>query len=179
MKILSLLIILLFGLNPAKITGEVMTKNVVFETTEGKIEFKLFHEKAPKTCENFTKLVEKKYYDGIVFHRVIKDFMAQGGDPTGTGRGGSSIWNKEFEDEFSNELKFDRKGLLAMANRGPNTNGSQFFITTAPTSWLNGKHTIFGEVISGQDTMEKINAAQTGPLDRPKNEIKIVKAYLN
>ncbi|MCX5709010.1 MAG: peptidylprolyl isomerase, partial [Candidatus Omnitrophica bacterium] len=105
-------------------------KNVILETNAGKIEIKLFPDVAPKACENFTKLVGKGYYNGIIFHRVIKDFMIQGGDPTGTGRGGESIWGKPFEDEFKSDVTFDRPGILAMANAGPKTNGSQFFITT-------------------------------------------------
>lgn len=147
---------------------------VTFETTAGTFDVKLFCQEAPKTCENFLGLVEKKYYNGIIFHRVIKQFMIQGGDPTGTGTGGESIWGKTFNDEFSPELKFTKPGLLAMANRGPNTNGSQFFITTAPTPWLNNKHTIFGEVISGYDVIQKIENSPTGPLDRPRQDQKII-----
>ena len=106
-----------------------MDKNtVVLETNQGVIEIKLMPEVAPKACENFKKLVEKGYYNGLIFHRVIKDFMIQGGDPTGTGRGGSSIWGKPFEDEFNKSVTFNRKGLLAMANSGPGTNGSQFWL---------------------------------------------------
>src|SRR6185295_8535359 len=111
---------------------------------------------APKTVENFTRLAKKGYYNNLIFHRVIDGFMIQGGDPQGTGMGGESIWGKAFEDEFSEKLKFEKKGLLAMANSGPNTNGSQFFITLVPTPWLNGNHTIFGEVVSGYETVEKI-----------------------
>ena len=151
---------------------------VVFETNQGLIEIKLMPEIAPKTCENFTKLVEKGYYNGLIFHRVIKDFMIQGGDPTGTGMGGESIWGKPFEDEVSPMAKFDSPGILAMANAGPNTNGSQFFITTAKTPWLNMRHTIFGEVISGYDVVQKIENVETAGSDRPKQEQKIIKAYL-
>lgn len=160
--------------------GEAMTqdtKTIVFETNVGTIELKLFVDAAPKTCENFVKLVEKHYYDGIIFHRVIKSFMIQCGDPTGTGAGGESIWGKPFADECSSKLKFDRPGLLAMANRGPNTNGSQFFITTIATPWLNMKHTIFGEVAKGYEIVQKIEQAKTYQ-DRPIDQIKIVKAYL-
>ncbi len=154
-------------------------KNVVIlETNQGNIEIQLMPEAAPKTCENFTKLIEKGYYDGIIFHRVIKNFMVQGGDPTGTGRGGESIWGKPFGDEVTKEVTFDKKGILAMANAGPNTNGSQFFITTAPTPWLNMRHTIFGEVISGYDVVEKIENTKTGAMDKPVEEQKIIKAYL-
>ncbi|MCK4995226.1 MAG: peptidylprolyl isomerase [Candidatus Omnitrophica bacterium] len=154
-------------------------KNVVIlETNQGNIEIQLMPEAAPKTCENFTKLIEKGYYDGIIFHRVIKNFMVQGGDPTGTGRGGESIWGKPFGDEVTKEVTFDKKGILAMANAGPNTNGSQFFITTAPTPWLNMRHTIFGEVISGYDVVEKMENTKTGAMDKPVEEQKIIKAYL-
>ncbi len=151
---------------------------VVFETTQGNIEIVLFEDLAPKTCDNFKQLIQKKYYDGIIFHRVIKNFMIQGGDPTGTGRGGASVWGGKFEDEFSPSLTFDRKGLLAMANAGPNTNGSQFFITTIPTAWLTGKHTIFGEVVSGYDVVQKIEQTPTAYGDRPIEEQKIIKAYI-
>ena len=129
---------------------------VVIETNVGNIELKLYPKVAPKAVENFMTHAKNGYYDGIIFHRVIKGFMIQGGDPTGTGRGGESIWKKDFEDEFAPNVVFDRPMLLAMANRGPKTNGSQFFITLAPTGWLNGKHTIFGEVIKGQDVVRKI-----------------------
>ncbi|MEW5758654.1 MAG: peptidylprolyl isomerase [Candidatus Omnitrophota bacterium] len=158
--------------------GQDKNKLVVLDTNQGKIEIKLFWSVAPLACENFTKLVEKGYYDGLIFHRVIKGFMIQGGDPTGTGRGGESIWGKPFEDEVTSELKFDRAGLLAMANAGPNTNGSQFFITTIPTPWLNMKHTIFGEVVSGMDVVEKIENTKVGAMDKPTEEQKIIKAYL-
>ena len=151
---------------------------VVFETNQGNIELKLFCDVAPKTCENFLGLVEKKYYDGIVFHRVIKDFMIQGGDPTGTGRGGQSLWGKPFEDEVKSEVVFDRKGLLAMANAGPGTNGSQFFITTIPTPWLNMHHTIFGEVVKGYDVVQKIEQTKVGPGDKPVETQKIIKATI-
>ena len=151
---------------------------VVFETSLGAVEITLRPDVAPKTCENFLGLVAKGYYDGIIFHRVIKNFMIQGGDPTASGAGGESIWGKPFADEFRADVKFDKPGLLAMANRGPNTNGSQFFITTALTPWLNMKHTIFGEVTVGYDVVKKMEAAPTAPGDRPVEPIKIKKAYL-
>jgi peptidylprolyl isomerase len=122
--------------------------------------------------------VEKGYYDGTIFHRVIPEFMIQGGDPTGTGRGGNSIWNRPFADEVKPGVKFDRPGLLAMANSGPNSNGSQFFITTAETPWLNMRHTIFGKVTGGYDTVEKIEKTKTLPGDRPVAEQKIIKAHI-
>lgn len=152
---------------------------VILETSQGDIELQLFPDVAPKTVENFLGLVEQGYYDGIIFHRVIKAFMIQGGDPTGTGRGGESIWGGKFEDEVAPQVQFDRQGLLAMANAGPNTNGSQFFITTEPTPWLNMKHTIFGEVISGYDVVEKIENTRVTPGDnRPVQEQKIIRAYV-
>jgi len=151
---------------------------VVLETNQGNIELKLMPQVAPKACENFTKLVEKGYYNGIIFHRVIKGFMLQGGDPTGTGRGGTSIWGKPFVDEVITEVTFDKPGILAMANAGPSTNGSQFFITTAKTPWLNMRHTIFGEVISGYDVVQKIEDIETDSEDRPVTEQKIIKAYV-
>lgn len=157
-----------------------MNKNpvIVFETTQGTFEVTLKSDKAPKAAENMIKLAEKKYYDGIPFHRVIKGFMVQGGDPTGTGAGGESAWGKEFEDEFSKEVSFTKPGILAMANRGPNTNGSQFFITTAETPWLNQKHTIFGEVSKGYDVVEKIEKTKTDLMDKPIEPQKIIKAYV-
>lgn len=151
---------------------------VVLETNQGNIELKLMPNIAPKTCENFTKLAEKGYYNGLIFHRVIKGFMIQGGDPTGTGMGGESIWGKPFEDEVTPVVKFDGPGILAMANAGPNTNGSQFFITCAKTPWLNMRHTIFGEVVSGLDIVQKIENTPVGAEDRPIAEQKIIRAYL-
>jgi len=151
---------------------------VILETNQGKIAIKLMPEIAPKACENFIGLAKKGYYDGVIFHRVIKGFMLQGGDPTATGRGGESIWGAPFEDEVSASVKFDGPGILAMANAGPGTNGSQFFITLAPTPWLNMRHTIFGEVISGYDVVQKIENISTDASDKPLTEQKIIKAYL-
>lgn len=153
-------------------------ETVVFETTQGNIEFKLYPEVAPKACENFVGLVKKGYYDGIIFHRVIQGFMIQGGDPTGTGRGGESLWGKDFEDEVTPSVTFNRAGLLAMANRGPSTNGSQFFITTVPTPHLNMRHTIFGEVVGGMDVVTAIETTPVGPGDKPVTDQKIIKAYV-
>lgn len=157
-----------------------MQKNVivVIETNQGNIEVALKPDVAPKATENFLSLAEKGYYNDVIFHRVIKGFMIQGGDPTGTGRGGQSKWEKPFEDEVSSDEQFNRPGILAMANAGPKTNGSQFFITTAATPWLNSKHTIFGEVISGYDVVQKIESAQVGPGDRPVETQKILKIYV-
>ncbi|AXX94260.1 peptidylprolyl isomerase [Arcobacter ellisii] len=133
----------------------------LFETSKGNIEIELRPDLAPKAVENFTTLAKKGYYNGQIFHRVIQNFMIQGGDPTGTGTGGESIWNQPFEDEFAPNAVFDKAGILAMANKGPNTNGSQFFITTVPTYWLNGRHTIFGYVKNGFDVVRKIENVQT------------------
>ena len=151
---------------------------VVLKTNRGDITLRLYPKAAPLAVENFTRLAKKGYYDGTIFHRVIKGFMIQGGDPTGTGRGGSSIWGKEFKNEYAPNLVFDRPYLLAMANRGPNTNGSQFFITVAPAPWLNGGYTIFGEVIRGQKVVDAIDRTPTGPGDRPLKEQKILKAVV-
>lgn len=161
----------------AQETMKAEKKVIVFETNVGNIELTLMPHVAPKTCENFLGLIEKHYYDGVVFHRVIRDFMIQGGDPTGTGGGGTSIWNRMFEDECKPNVRFDKPGLLAMANRGPNTNGSQFFITTAKTEWLNSKHTIFGEVTGGMEIVRKIESTPT-QRDAPIQPIRIVKAYV-
>lgn len=147
---------------------------VTLHTNSGDIKIKLFPEIAPKACENFVKLSKKGYYDGIIFHRVIKDFMIQGGDPTGSGCGGQSVWGKPFEDECDPKVGFDREGLLAMANAGPMTNGSQFFITTVPTPWLHMHHTIFGEVVGGMDTVKKIENTPTGFMDKPISAQKIL-----
>lgn len=152
-------------------------KIVVLETNQGNIEIALRTDVAPKTCENFIGLVEKGYYNGLIFHRVIKGFMIQGGDPTGTGTGGESIWGQPFEDEVTPVAKFDSAGILAMANAGPNTNGSQFFITCAKTPWLNMRHTIFGEVVAGLDVVQKIENTPVGSQDRPITDQKILRAY--
>ncbi|MEN8663087.1 MAG: peptidylprolyl isomerase [Lentimonas sp.] len=148
--------------------------NVILETTQGSIEFKLFDDIAPKTCENFTTHLKNGYYDGVIFHRIIEEFMIQGGDPTGTGRGGESIWGKSFEDECARDVTFDKPGILAMANSGPSTNGSQFFITTVATPWLNMNHTIFGEVVNGMDIVDALEGVPKGPGDRPKEQQKII-----
>ena len=159
--------------------GEDMQQPVVvLETNRGEIELELMPDAAPKAVENFTGLVRQGYYDGVIFHRVIKDFMIQGGDPRGTGMGGDSLWGGPFEDEVASEITFDRPGLLAMANSGPNTNRSQFFITTAETPWLNMRHTIFGEVISGMEVLRAIENTPTGAHDRPVEEQRINRAYL-
>ena len=158
----------------------------IFNTSEGNIVCRLFEKDAPKTVQNFTELAEGKrewvhpntrkkssdrLYDGTIFHRVIPNFMIQGGDPQGTGMGGPGY---QFEDETrGSSHKFDKPGKLAMANAGPNTNGSQFFITVAATDWLTGKHTIFGEVIEGQDVVDKIANLPRGRQDRPNKDVKL------
>ena len=153
---------------------------VVLETTQGNIELELFPQVAPKAVENFTTHIKDGYYNGIIFHRIIKNFMIQAGDPTGTGRGGNSIWNKPFEDEISSNYSFNKAGILAMANRGPNTNGSQFFITTKETPWLNGAYTIFGKVKdkASYEVVKKLENVPTSYGDRPVSEQKIIKAYI-
>jgi peptidyl-prolyl cis-trans isomerase B (cyclophilin B) len=143
-------------------------------TNHGAIDVELFDEDAPKTVENFTSLAQKGFYDGVIFHRVIPDFMIQGGDPTGTGMGGPGY---EFEDEF-NQHRVAR-GALAMANAGPNTNGSQFFIVTAEeTPWLDGKHTVFGKVTSGMDVVDRITQLDRDANDRPRTPVTIDRVEL-
>ena len=159
-------------------SNKAAASNVVLETNAGIIEVKLMPDIAPKACENFVGLINKGYYNGIIFHRVIKGFMIQTGDPTGTGRGGDSIWGEPFDDEFAPSAQFNRAGILAMANAGPGTNRSQFFITTVPTPWLNNRHTIFGEVVNGMDVVKKIESCETAEGDRPASEQKIIKAYI-
>ncbi|MGX7352696.1 peptidyl-prolyl cis-trans isomerase, cyclophilin-type [Enterococcus canis] len=171
----------------------------VLHTNRGDINVQLFPEQAPKTVHNFVELAKKGYYDGIIFHRVIPDFMIQGGDPTGTGMGGESIYGETFEDEFSREV-FNLRGALSMANAGPNTNGSQFFIVqnqSVPsnmmsqlegagfpteiieaykeggTPWLDFRHTVFGQVTAGMDVVDEIAGVQRGPQDKPVHDVVI------
>ena len=161
------------------------TLTATLQTNQGTVVIRLFPDHAPKTVRNFVELAEggrqwtdprtgrtstSKLYDGTIFHRVIPDFMIQGGDPLGSGRGGPGY---KFADEFHPDLRFDRPYLLAMANAGPGTNGSQFFITVVPTPWLNGKHTIFGEVIEGADVVDRISRVKTGSQDRPVEDVTI------
>ncbi len=185
-------------------TGDRMAK---FQTNFGDIVLRLFPEAAPKAVENFTTLVERGYYDGIIFHRVIDDFMIQGGDPTGTGRGGESIWGEGFEDECTPEYR-NLVGALSMANAGPHTNGSQFFIVQGPAVgddilrqmedagekygyardvidgyktcggafWLDGKHTVFGQVVEGMDVVHAIAKVEKNAMDKPKEDVIIRKA---
>ncbi|MDB2562775.1 peptidylprolyl isomerase [Sulfurimonas sp.] len=150
----------------------------VLVTTSGVIELKLFPDVAPLAVENFTTHIKNGYYDGIAFHRIIKNFMIQGGDPSESGRGGKSIWNKPFKDEYKGKT-FDKLGVLAMANAGRHTNGSQFFITTAKTHWLNGKHTIFGQATpESMATLKILNDVATMRGDRPLERQEIIKAYI-
>src|SRR6266536_1434500 len=143
--------------------------NANMQTNHGTIEIELFDEDAPKTVENFKMLAQDGFYDGVIFHRVISDFMIQGGDPTGTGSGGPGY---QFEDEF-NDRKVER-GALAMANSGPNTNGSQFFIVTSEACpWLDGKHTVFGRVTDGMDVVDQISAIETAAGDRPREDVRM------
>jgi peptidyl-prolyl cis-trans isomerase A (cyclophilin A) len=161
------------------------TLTATLRTNHGQVVVRLLPDHAPKTVRNFVELAEggrewtdpstgrtttNKLYDGTIFHRVIPNFMIQGGDPLGSGRGGPGY---KFADEIHPDLRFDRPYLLAMANAGPGTNGSQFFITVAPTPWLNGKHTIFGEVIEGQDVVDAISRVKTGSQDRPADDVTI------
>jgi len=162
-----------------------------FQTNKGQFKVKLFADKAPKTVENFVSLAQgtkefvdpktgqptkKPFYDGLIFHRVIKDFMIQGGCPLGTGTGGPGY---RFGDEFHPELKHNKPGILSMANGGANTNGSQFFITTVPTPWLDNRHAIFGEVVEGYDIVDQIGKTKTGPMDRPVEPIVIEKVTIS
>lgn len=150
----------------------------IIQTNMGTIELELFADKTPKTVENFVGLANKGYYNGVIFHRVIDNFMIQGGDPTGTGRGGQSLWGGKFEDEFVPELKHDSEGILSMANAGPNTNGSQFFITLVPTPWLDGRHTVFGKVIKGMDVVKAIGKVPRNQQDRPLKDVVMEKVTI-
>ncbi|KAK4471364.1 hypothetical protein MN116_004798 [Schistosoma mekongi] len=149
---------------------------VVLDTNQGTITIELYWKHAPKTCLNFAELAKRGYYNGVAFHRVIRDFIIQGGDPTGTGRGGASIYGSYFEDEIHPDLKHTGAGVVSMANSCPNTNGSQFFITLAPTQWLDGKHTIFGRVASGMKVVQRLGMVDVDQTDRPRELIKINRA---
>lgn len=185
-----------------QLNPENLTVDVIIHTNKGDIGLALFEDVAPKAVENFTTLAKDSYYDGIIFHRVIKDFMIQGGDPTGTGMGGESIYELPFADEFSTSV-FNVFGALSMANAGPNTNGSQFFIVTAPavqqqmisqmteagfpeeiiagyselggTPWLDHRHTVFGHVVEGMDVVLEIQNVETGAQDKPVDDVIIEK----
>ncbi len=190
---------------PQLTANEQTTPTATIKTNMGDITVKLFPEFAPKTVKNFIELAKKGYYDNVIFHRVIPDFMIQGGDPTGTGMGGESIYGEKFEDEFSPEL-FNVRGALSMANAGPNTNGSQFFIVNnknvpanmmtqmeeagypkevveayreGGTPWLDFRHTVFGHVINGMDIVDTIAQVQRGPQDRPVHDVVIEAIEIN
>lgn len=186
--------------------ASVKGPQATIKTNLGEIKIQLFEKQASKTVNNFVQLAEKGYYDGVIFHRVIPDFMIQGGDPTGTGRGGKSIYGKAFEDEFSDQL-FNFTGALSMANAGPNTNGSQFFIVSnehvpanmieqmkvvgypqeiidhyakvGGTPWLDHRHTVFGQVITGMDVVKKISQAKRDSMDKPKKDIVMEKVTID
>jgi len=151
---------------------------VSLQTCLGTCVVELYTKHAPATVKNFIELTRQGYYDGTIFHRIIPDFMIQGGDPTGTGRGGSSIYGRTFQDEIHPDLKHTGAGILSMANSGPNTNGSQFFITLAPQPHLDGKHTIFGRVFSGMDVVKRIGNVQTDRNDCPVTQVQILRAQL-
>jgi peptidyl-prolyl cis-trans isomerase-like 1 len=155
-----------------------MAPDIQLETTLGTITIELYTAHAPKTTDNFCQLVQRGYYDGTPFHRVIRDFMVQGGDPTGTGRGGESCWGGTFADEINPALKHSGAGILSMANAGPDSNGSQFFITLAPTPWLDGKHAIFGRVKKGMKVVRALGAVRTALEDKPVEKVGILRAAL-
>lgn len=190
---------------PQLTANEQTTPTATIKTNMGDITVQLFPEFAPKTVKNFIELAKKGYYDNVIFHRVIPDFMIQGGDPTGTGMGGESIYGEKFEDEFSPEL-FNVRGALSMANAGPNTNGSQFFIVNnknvpanmmtqmeeagypkevveayreGGTPWLDFRHTVFGHVVNGMDIVDMIAQVQRGPQDRPVHDVVIEAIEIN
>ncbi|PKC13234.1 peptidyl-prolyl cis-trans isomerase cyp15, partial [Rhizophagus irregularis] len=158
----------------AQPTKQKLGNTAILRTTSGDIHVRLFPEYAPKAVENFVTHAKNGYYNNVIFHRVIKGFMIQTGDPLGDGTGGESIWGSEFEDEFNKDLKHDRPYTVSMANAGPNTNGSQFFITVVPTPWLNNKHTIFGRATAGMDVIHTIENAKTDKLDKPFEDVKVI-----
>jgi len=151
----------------------VSNPRVRLETSVGNMEIELFADRAPKTAQNFRSLVEKGFYNGLTFHRIIDGFMIQGGCPRGDGTGGPGY---KIPDEFGPGLRHDRPGIVSMANAGPNTGGSQFFITLAPTPWLDGKHAIFGRVVQGLDVLAQIGHTPTDARDRPRTPVKILRA---
>ncbi|KAI0897484.1 peptidyl-prolyl cis-trans isomerase-like 1 [Annulohypoxylon nitens] len=153
-----------------------MTTNVALETSMGTITLELYTTHAPRTCTNFRTLCQRGYYNNVIFHRIIPNFMAQSGDPTGTGRGGTSIYGEKFADEIAADLRHTGAGILSMANAGKDTNGSQFFLTLAPTPWLDGKHTIFGRVKTGLSVLKRMGMVKTDADDRPVEEVKIIRA---
>jgi cyclophilin family peptidyl-prolyl cis-trans isomerase len=180
MRTLGLILTIILSvtlLNCSSSKNNKTNKNIMkIETNMGTFKIKLYPEEAPKTVEHIKGLVEKGFYDGIIFHRIISGFVIQGGDPTGTGTGGSG---KSIPDEFRNNLKHNKKGMVAMANSGrPNSQDSQFYITLAPLEFLDGKYTVFGEVVEGMDVITEMGNVQTGSQDRPINEVKMLKVTL-
>ena len=166
------------SINSNYITGEgknMKNRHAIIETNIGVIETELFEDKAPITTANFIKLAQSGFYDELIFHRVIPDFMIQGGDPSGDGTGGPGY---NIKDEFGPSLKHDTPGMLSMANAGPDTGGSQFFITTVPTPWLDGHHAIFGKVIKGQDVVDKISKVKRDANDKPVDDVVINKVTI-
>lgn len=185
-KVLVITLVMLFLIGCTKKVGDMTVDELMdlpedhnliatMKTNVGEFTIELYRNLVPKTVKNFVGLAKKDYYNGVIFHRVIKDFMIQGGDPTGTGRGGESFYGKNFEDEFDPSLKHTGPGILSMANAGPNTNGSQFFITLKATPWLDGRHSVFGKVIDGIDIVMKIGETETSgsPFDKPVSDIVI------
>jgi len=180
MKKLNFFLILILAvtfLNCNSSKSNNTNKNIMkVETNQGTFKIKLYPDEAPKTVAHIKELIAKSFFDGIIFHRIIKDFVIQGGDPTGTGTGGSG---KSISDEFSNNLKHNKKGMVAMANSGrPNSQDSQFYITLAPLDFLDGKYTVFGEVIDGMDIITKIGNVKTDANDRPVEEVKMLKVTM-
>ncbi len=177
MRNISWLAVLTVGMMIMASSSSADTKRpkATIETTKGKIVVELYQDKAPNTVANFIKLAKQGFYNGIIFHRVIPNFMVQTGDPDGTGAGGPGY---TFADEIAPDLRHDAPGVLSMANRGPNTNGSQFFITLVPTPWLDGKHAIFGRVIEGMQVVEQIGTAERDQQDRPKQPIKMIQVTI-
>lgn len=156
-------------------TAQTNNRHAIIETNMGTMKIELFEQRAPLTTKNFIDLAQKGFYDGLIFHRVIEDFMIQGGDPTGTGMGDPGY---KIKDEFHPELKHNSKGILSMANAGPNTGGSQFFITHAATPWLDGKHAVFGRLVDGEDVLDAIASTPTGAQDRPKQQVTMTKVTI-
>lgn len=155
-----------------------MATRVQIDTTLGTFVVELYDRHAPKTCQNFAGLARSGAYNNTIFHRIVRNFVVQGGDPTGTGKGGSSIWGGPFADEIHRELKHTGAGILSMANSGPNTNRSQFFITLAPTPHLDGKHSVFGRVCQGMGVVQRLGAVPVGAGDKPLDDVRILRAHV-
>lgn len=158
-------------------SGSSPYTHVQFDTTMGTFVVELYHRHTPRTSYNMAALADAGYYNGTIFHRIIKDFMIQGGDPTGTGRGGESVYGGKFEDEITRNLKHVGAGVVSMANSGANTNGSQFFVTLKPCPFLDGKHTIFGRIHSGMGVIQRMGLVATDGEDQPKSEVKVHRAF--